>query len=440
MITYKETVNWIFEKLPMYQRIGPPAYKADLNNTIKLMEITGNPHEKIRTIHIAGTNGKGSVSHLLASVLQEAGYKTGLYTSPHLFDYRERMRINGKKIPEEFVVQFIHKYKNQIEHIQPSFFEITVAMAFCWFNEEKTDICVIETGMGGRLDSTNVICPVLSVITNIGMDHTQFLGNTLEKIAAEKAGIIKQNVPVVIGETNEKTISVFKNFALEKNAPLTQADMQMSFLQKDPSNDYLIGDIFYNGELYLENLLCPLKGEYQKNNILTVTEALRILEKTGIHLNKSHIYSGISKVITNTSLNGRWQKVSEKPLIICDVAHNNEALSIVFEQLLNMKFEKLHIVFGVNNDKNLTDLFNILPPFAVYYFCKAEIPRAMPPEYLCNEARLRGIKHFLYQDVSQAFYAAVENCNQINDIIFVSGSTFVVAEIPLLKNSEYAEK
>jgi dihydrofolate synthase / folylpolyglutamate synthase len=432
-MNYQETVSWIFEKLPMFHRIGAPAYKADLKNTHMLMQMTGNPHQGLVCIHIAGTNGKGSVSHMLASVLQEAGYKTGLYTSPHLFDYRERMRVNGKMIPKKYIAEFIGKHKKHIEQIEPSFFEITVALAFSWFRHEKVDVAVIETGMGGRLDSTNIITPVLSVITNIGLDHTMFLGNTVEKIAAEKAGIIKPEVPVVIGETQDKTISVFKHFAVENGSLLKRADKELFFLRNHAVSDHLCGHVLEKGIHYIKNICCPLPGNYQEKNILTVIESARVLKKSGFHLKKKHISAGIKKVVRNTSLMGRWDVVSKSPKVICDVAHNIEGLDRVFRQLNSMVFKKLHIILGVNNDKNLDELFQILPINAEYYFCKANVPRALETAELTKFAKEKGFDCSEYSTVTEAFVAALSKADPQNDVVFAGGSTFVVAEIPLLK-------
>lgn len=433
-MNYEETVKWIFEKLPMYQRVGAPAYKADLENTHKLMNLTGNPHHDLKCIHVAGTNGKGSVAHMLASILQETGFKVGLYTSPHLFDYRERMRVNGQMIPENFVTEFIGKYKDKIETIEPSFFEISVAMALCWFKSEKVNIAIIETGMGGRLDSTNVITPVLSVITNISMDHTMFLGETIKEIAIEKAGIIKPGVPVVIGESQKGTLSVFKKAAAAKESILKQADKKLYFLHNMAISDCLCGNILREGELYIKNISCPLQGEYQKMNILTVVESVRILREAGMPIRKRHIRKGIKNVIKNTGLMGRWEFVSKSPRIICDVGHNMAGLKLIFQQLGTMKYGKLHIVLGVNNDKNLDELFEILPQNARYYFCKASVPRAMDANELAIIAHPRGYEYATYLSVLAAFEHALQQADHESDIIFVGGSTFVVAEIPLLKN------
>jgi len=436
MMKYEDCVAWIFEKLPMYQRVGAPAYKADLNNTHMLMQMTGNPHLGLKCIHVAGTNGKGSVSHMLASILQETGMKTGLYTSPHLFDFRERMRINGKMITEKFVVSFIHKYKDEIETIQPSFFEISVALAFSWFRSEKTDIAVIETGMGGRLDSTNVISPVLSVITNIGLDHTMFLGDTKEKIASEKAGIIKSGIPVIIGETDADTIHIFKKTAQLNHALLKRADKHLFFMRNTSMTGCIMGHVLKKGQEFIKNIECPLSGDYQEKNILTVVSAARKLKNQGFSIRKKHIRKGIANVIKNTSLAGRWQVIGSSPKVICDVAHNQEGLDFVFRQLLSMKFRKLHIVLGVNNDKNPEQFFHLLPVNAEYYFCRANVPRAMDENLLADEAKRREMSFSVFENVESAFQAALLNADPESDIVFCGGSTFVVAEIPLLKQKQ----
>jgi len=437
-MNYKQTVDWIFEKLPMYQRVGAPAYKADLKNTTMLMQMTGNPHQGLQCVHVAGTNGKGSVSHMIASALQESGLKTGLYTSPHLFDYRERIRINGQKISQKFILAFIEKYKHSIEQIQPSFFEISVALAFAWFKEQSVDFAVIETGMGGRLDSTNVITPLLSVITNISLDHTMFLGDTPEQIAFEKAGIIKEHIPVVIGETDENTMHVFKKIARERNAPLKRADKHLYFLKNDAIQTCMSGNILHKGIVQYKNLQCPLLGDYQRKNIVTVVKSLQILKTLGLPINKRTVRRGIKNVKGNTGIMGRWDVVSEKPKVICDVAHNNNGLKTVFHQLMLEKCTQLHIVFGMNNDKHPEAILELLPAKAEYYFCRANVPRAMEVDAISEQADKMELKYTSHPSVKDAFNAAMKNAHKDKDIIFCGGSTFVVAEIPLLK-SKYAE-
>lgn len=402
---YPETLDWMFRQLPMYQRQGKAAFKKDLTNTIAFVEELGDPHKKFKSIHVAGTNGKGSVSHMLASILQEQGYKVGLYTSPHLKDFRERIRLNGQEVSEDFVVDFIQKHQQFIEKQGLSFFEMTVGMAFQYFAEEKIDIAIIEVGLGGRLDSTNVIQPEVSVITNIGLDHTQFLGNTLTEIAQEKAGIIKKNTPVIIGETTPETESVFLAQAAKQGAPL------------------------YFSEEYREELpLSDLKGNYQKMNIRTVIEAIRVLGILNWEISTESIDQGLATVVENTGLRGRWFSLGESPKVICDTGHNAEGLSLVMEQLNAEKFERLHIILGVVNDKDLKSVLPLFPESASYYFCKPNIPRGMPVEKLSSEAENFDLIGESFPSVREAYEAAKNEANQ-SDLIFIGGSTFTVAEI-----------
>lgn len=406
IMNYQETVNWLFNQLPMYQTQGASAYKADLSNTILLANHLKNPENKLKTIHVAGTNGKGSTSSLLASVLQESGYKVGLYTSPHLKDYRERIKINGKEIKEEFVIEFVAKHKKFFENYHLSFFEMTVGLAFDYFVNENVDIAVIEVGMGGRLDSTNIITPLLSVITNIGLDHTQFLGTTLEAIAFEKAGIIKNKVPVIIGEYNAQTKPVFLKKALE-----TQSE------------------IYFASDLIKENYPTSLRGDYQKQNCKTVLQTLRILDQTTeFKISEKAIKAGFLNVIDNTGLQGRWQQLGNSPKIICDTAHNKHGLSIVLKQIENEKFKELHIVMGVVNDKDLNEILPLFPKKAKYYFCSPKNLRGLNPIILQQKASDFGLKGQVYNSVSEAYYEASQKAMP-NDFIYVGGSTFVVAEI-----------
>jgi len=425
---YKQTLAWMFDKLPMYQRIGAAAYKADLNNTIQLLQLLGQPQHSFKSIHIAGTNGKGSVSHMLASVFQDAGYKTGLYTSPHLRDFRERIRINGQMIPEEKVVNFIEQYAGEFEKIGLSFFEMTVGMAFQFFKEEKIDIAIIETGMGGRLDSTNLVQPLLSVITNIGMDHMQFLGDTPEKIAYEKAGIIKPNTPVVIGQWQAETIGVFESKAAQVSAPLIVADKQFDArrLQTLDQNAQVF-DIWKDNELYIEKLELPLLGHYQQKNLITVMAALDQLTDQ-FDISTTSIIDGLSAVVRNTGLTGRWQIVSRNPLAIADTGHNVDGLKEIVFQLRLMRFNQLHFVLGMVNDKSVDDMLQLLPRHAQFYFCKADIPRGMPAAELSEKAFEKGLRGRVYDSVRDAFYSAL-NAARPDDLVFVGGSTFVVAEI-----------
>ena len=427
-MNYNETLNWMFNKLPMYQRIGASAYKADLNTTIEIINYLDNPQDSFKSIHIAGTNGKGSTSHSLASVFQEAGYKTGLYTSPHLRDFRERIRINGEMIPENDVVDFIEKHKNKLEELELSFFEMTVAMAFDYFRKEKVDIAIIEVGMGGRLDSTNVINPELCVITNISLDHVKFLGENEEQIAKEKAGIIKPKTPVVIGETQEDSKNVFINTAKEKDSKILFADQIMDCRKDNTySIEYQKFDIYKNNELYLKDLKYPLLGNYQKKNLATVICALYIL-KESFNINNTHIINGLNNVIKNTSLMGRWQVINRNPLAIADTGHNVAGINEVNRQLAETKYNKLHFVLSVVNDKDIDGILNLLPKDAEYYFCKADIPRGLSVNILAEKAIKCGLNGKIYDSVRHAYSTALENAKE-GDLVFVGGSNFTVAEV-----------
>ena len=406
-MTYEQTVHWMFNRLPMYQRQGATAFRKDLVNTLLLDEHLGHPHQNFKTIHVAGTNGKGSTSHMLASVLQEAGYKVGLYTSPHLKDFRERIRINGEMASEEYVISFIDAHKPFLEQHQLSFFELTVGMAFQHFKEQRVDVAVIEVGMGGRLDSTNIITPVLSVITNIGLDHTAFLGNTLEAIAVEKAGVIKSMIPVVIGERQSQTTAVFMQKAKEENAPL-----------------------FFASDEEFPELESELKGSYQKHNIRTVQKAIEVLQLfSDFQITDQHVIDGVGKVISNTGLMGRWQVLqSSGPRIICDTGHNKEGLEQVFNQLKSETFNTLHIVVGVVSDKDLASVLPLFPKNANYYFCRPDVPRGLDSAILMDNASEFGLVGKKFEKVSDAFEAA-KTASSPEDLIFIGGSTFVVAEI-----------
>jgi dihydrofolate synthase/folylpolyglutamate synthase len=427
-MNYNETLNWMFNKLPMYQRIGASAYKADLNTTINIINYLDNPQDSFKSIHIAGTNGKGSTSHSLASVFQEAGYKTGLYTSPHLRDFRERIRINGEMIPENEVVDFIEKHKDKLEELELSFFEMTVAMAFDYFRKEKVDIAIIEVGMGGRLDSTNVIKPELCVITNISLDHVKFLGENEEQIAAEKAGIIKPEIPVVIGETQEGSKDVFIKTAKEKNSPIFFADKIMDCRKDNTySLDYQQFDIYKNNESYLKELKYPLLGNYQKKNLATVICALDIL-RDSFKIEEKHIIDGLANVIKNTSLMGRWQVINKNPLAIADTGHNVAGINEVNRQLAETKYNKLHFVLSVVNDKDIDGILQLLPKEAEYYFCKADIPRGLSADILFEKATNSGLKGKVYESVRNAYSSALANAQE-GDLVFVGGSNFTVAEV-----------
>ncbi|CAM3310176.1 Dihydrofolate synthase/folylpolyglutamate synthase [Aequorivita lipolytica] len=389
----------------MYQRVGQSAYKADLAATINLANYLNNPERSFKSVHVAGTNGKGSTSHMLASVFQEAGYKTGLYTSPHLKDFRERIKINGEMISKQFVLKFVEKHKSFFESNQLSFFEMTVGLAFDYFRNEKVDIAIIEVGMGGRLDSTNIITPEVAVITNIGLDHTQFLGSTLEKIAAEKAGIIKGGIPLIIGETLPETKEIFKKIASEKNAPISFAET-----------------------IDAPNYTSDLKGFYQKKNIKTVISTLRILQKKGWNISEENIQNGLMNTVKNTGLMGRWQVLNENPKVICDTGHNKEGLELVMKQLAEEEYKNLHIVLGVVSDKDLASVLPLFPKNAIFYFCKPNIPRGLDASLLLSRARGFGLVGEEYISVSKAYEAALKAALP-NDLVFVGGSTFVVAEV-----------
>jgi dihydrofolate synthase/folylpolyglutamate synthase len=424
---YQETVDYLFTRLPMYSRIGAAAYKADLDNTIELCRSLGDPHTKFRSVHIAGTNGKGSVSHLLASILQEAGYKTGLYTSPHLWDFRERIKINGIKIPEEYVITFTEGIQSQIERIEPSFFEITVAMAFNWFASEEVDIALIETGLGGRLDSTNIIIPELSVITNIGMDHMDLLGDTIDKIAGEKAGIIKDHVPVVIGEKDDRTREVFEDRAWEKNAPLVFADDRRKALNWYWLKNELIVEIAKEQETDHRIYRLDLPGIYQVKNLVTVLESVDQLKQAGWEIPESAILEGIRNAKKSTGLHGRWEIIHQSPLIVLDVAHNAEGIKQLREQVEVTDHHDLHIVLGFVKDKKIEDALALLPKHAHYYFTQAQIPRALPAAELKGKAISYELNGGDYPDVNDALRAARDKAKP-QDLIIVCGSIFVVAE------------
>ena len=404
-MNYKETLDWMFSQLPMFQRQGKTAFKKDLTNSIALSKYLNFPETKFKTIHVAGTNGKGSTSHMLASILQEAGYKVGLYTSPHLKDFRERIKINGNVISENEVVNFIENHQSFFETHSLSFFEMTVGLAFDCFAKQKVDIAIIEVGLGGRLDSTNIITPEVSVITNIGLDHTQFLGETLPEIAFEKAGIIKSKIPVVIGEYQEEIFSVFTNIAKEKDA-----------------------DLFLASKNITTSYSSDLKGIYQKNNIKTVVQTIKVLQSKGYIVSEENIKNGLENVVKNTGLLGRWQQINSNPKAYCDTGHNKEGLQYVLNQLKQESYCKLHFVFGVVNDKDLTAILPLFPKDAVYYFCRPNIPRGLNAKELKAQCLEFGLKGELYESVEKAYASALKNAT-INDFVFVGGSTFVVAEV-----------
>ncbi len=427
-MNYQETLDYMYSQLPMFQRIGRPAFKPDLGNSHKLMEMLGHPEKKIKSIHVAGTNGKGSTAHLLTSVFMEKGLKTGLYTSPHLKDFRERITVSGEKVTESYVVEFIEKYKDKLAGIGCSFFEMTVGMAFDWFARQEVDIAIIEVGMGGRLDSTNVITPELSIITNIGLDHTFFLGDTLEKIAGEKAGIIKQNVPVVIGKTQHETKPVFDKVAQENNSPVIYADQTLTLEGiKQNVDSIAIDKVLMDGSHVLAKLETPLAGSYQVENIRTALLAALFLKKEW-KITTGNIQDGLKNVIRNTHLQGRWQKLSDNPLTYCDTAHNTEGIELVLNQLKKIPKEKLHFVLGMVNDKNLDAVMKMLPENAQYYFCKADIPRGLDANELKEKASKHGLLGKAYPSVKEAYQSAIKNAS-VHDVVFVGGSTFTVAEV-----------
>ena len=402
-MTYKETLDWMFGQLPMYQQKGKAAFNAKLDKTISFSKYLDNPEKKFKSIHVAGTNGKGSSSHMLASILQEAGYKTGLYTSPHLKDFRERIKINGEPVDPNFVIDFIRQHKAYLESKQLSFFEMTVGMAFDFFAKEQVDIAIIEVGLGGRLDSTNIIFPEVSLITNIGYDHVAVLGDTLEKIAVEKAGIIKKNVPVVIGEYHEETFPVFTERAKEDESKLYLAE-----------------------ETIIKKYKIGLLGDYQQKNYKAAVQAVQLLKD--FKITDEHIKNGLLNVVANTNLKGRWQILNQSPKTICDTAHNKEGIELVMEQLQKEDFKQLHIVFGVVKDKKLEDILLLLPKSATYYFCCPKIIRGLAATELQKKAAEQELIGDVYNSVSEAYQKANENASA-EDVIYIGGSTFVVAEI-----------
>lgn len=423
-MNYQQTINWLFAQLPMYQREGQAAYKANLDNTLRLDEHFCHPHRQFKTIHVAGTNGKGSVSHMLASILQEAGYKTGLYTSPHLKDFRERIKINGEMVSEEYVIDFVEQNKELFAAVKPSFFEMTVAMAFKYFADRQVDIAVIEVGLGGRLDSTNIISPLASVITNISFDHMALLGDTLEKIAAEKAGIIKPHIPAIIGTRDRDYDFVFEKKVAECHTSIEFADDNWQIVQQD-NGCY---NLTHRSGWHFENLQSELKGIYQRKNIPAVLETIPVLRNNGLKITDENIRQGIAKVITNTGLAGRWQTLADRPLTICDTGHNIDGMTEITKQLKTCRYERLHFVIGMVNDKDIDSVLRILPQDAIYYFCKASIPRAMNEEILAEKARATGLHGNCYPTVAEAYAQARQNALP-DDMIYIGGSTFVVAEV-----------
>ncbi len=429
-MNYEQTIHYLYNKLPLYSSIGIKAYKADLNNTIALCKYLGYPQNKIKTIHIAGTNGKGSTSHMLASVFQQNGYKTGLYTSPHLKDFRERIKLNGEMIPKDFVIDFVEKIKTFSEEINPSFFELTFVMALEYFAERKADIAIIETGLGGRLDSTNVITPEVAVITNIGFDHMDILGDTIAKIAGEKAGIIKHNIPVVIGEATPETKSVFQQAAKGKNAPIFYAEENYKILYSGADEEKLVARIFDINKKTETKYILDLTGLYQLKNLLTVLTTIDRL-KNKFSLKEESIKKGLSHVKDISGLHGRWEIIHRKPLIVLDVAHNVDGIRQLINQIKNSLYQKLHIVFGMVKDKEIEKVLELLPKNASYYFTKAQIPRALPENDLLERAQKFNLKGSSYDEVNKALKAAMDRASE-EDMIIVCGSVFVVGEVDLI--------
>lgn len=433
-MNYKESLDFLFSQLPMFSRVGAPAYKPGLETSINLDNYFGNPHRKFKSIHIAGTNGKGSTSHSIASILQEQGYKVGLYTSPHLADFRERMRANGKMIPEREVVDFVERWRMSGYDGHPSFFELTMMMAFDWFAKENVDYAVIEVGMGGRLDSTNIITPIGCIITNISFDHTQFLGDTLPKIAGEKAGIIKSNIPVIIGHAEGEVRKVFEDKAAETGAPITFAEDSPLLNDASVAEDFTL---ICNSE-GLGSFCYPLSGDYQKENLNTVLHAVKMLRSVGVDISDRSITEGLKNVVDNTGLAGRWMKLSDSPLTICDTGHNHAGLSFTMPQLdailakrkENYPDAKLRIVIGFVNDKDVAHIVDLLPRDAEYYVTQASVPRAMPAADLLPLLEGEGLNcRLIPQGVAKAYAQALSISDPQKDILFIGGSTFIVADL-----------
>ncbi|MDO8999272.1 MAG: folylpolyglutamate synthase/dihydrofolate synthase family protein [Bacteroidota bacterium] len=426
-MTYTQTLDYLFARLPMFQRVGAAAYKANLDNTHKIVELLGKPHEKIKCIHVAGTNGKGSSSHMLAAILQQAGYKTGLYTSPHLIDFRERIKINGKMIPKNYITEFVEKYKESFEEIEPSFFEWTVGLAFDYFANEEVDVAIIEVGLGGRLDSTNVIKPEVCLITNISFDHMNLLGDTLEKIAAEKAGIIKSRVPVIISQYQSESGPLFNAVAKDLKSTIEFADKVFKII------DYKIADGFLNTTILNRkantslNIDLDLTGLYQLKNLLGVLNTIEFIKNVGFIVEPENIKQGLKHVVKLTGLNGRWQIISENPLMITDTGHNEDGIKNVIANLKTITFNNLHFVFGAVNDKDVSKILELLPKEATYYFTKANIPRALNENELQEQAQKIKLKGKAFETVKSAIEAA-KKAYKKSDLILIGGSTFIVGD------------
>jgi dihydrofolate synthase / folylpolyglutamate synthase len=425
---YQQTLDYLYTRLPMFTRVGSSALRKDLHNTIALCEELGNPQHKFKSIHVAGTNGKGSTSHMLAAIFQQAGYKTGLYTSPHLKDFRERIRINGEMVPQEFVVEFVEQMKPSIDELDPSFFEMTVALAYQFFALEQVDIAIVEVGLGGRLDSTNVITPELSVITNISYDHVHILGHTLPEIAFEKAGIIKPGVPVVVSQSQAETDAVFIAKAAAENAPIHFADQEWFVQENDTAGASLhLGIVPHKGG-EIKRFKLDLTGQYQLRNILGVLSAVKILQQAGWELPEAQVFAGLSHVKKLTGLRGRWEVISQHPLTVFDVGHNEAGITEIVEQLRHLTYRQLHIVTGFVKDKEVEKVLTLFPKAANYYFTKAQIPRALDEITLAEMAEKAGLRGHAYETVQQAFQSARQHAHE-DDVVLVCGSFFIVSEV-----------
>lgn len=422
-MTYKETLEYLYNSVPMFQKVGATAYKEGLYNTLKLDEHFGHPHTKFKTIHVAGTNGKGSCSHSIASILQKAGYKVGLYTSPHLKDFRERIRINGQCISEKYVVDFVKNERCFFEPLHPSFFELTTAMAFKYFAEESVDFAVIEVGLGGRLDCTNIINPILSIITNISFDHTQFLGNTLAKIAYEKSGIIKDGIPVVIGETTPETKPVFEKQAQSHQAPICFAENDKEIIDTGISTE---GGIDYKTQTF-GAIHGELGGLYQIRNTRTILSVIKILIKLGVKINPQDVRNGLNTVTETTGLSGRWQKIQDRPLVICDTGHNVGGWEYLSRQLSSQKCKQRRIVFGMVDDKDINTVMTMLPKDGVYYFTKADTKRSLNEHQIAEIGTSLGLRSLVFPDVKSAYRQALNDADE-DDFIFVGGSSYIVSD------------
>ncbi|MCT4615998.1 MAG: bifunctional folylpolyglutamate synthase/dihydrofolate synthase [Marinifilaceae bacterium] len=425
-MNYNECIDFLFAQLPVFQRDGKSAYKNDLGTTLDLDKHFNSPHKSYKTIHVGGTNGKGSVSHMLCSVLMKAGYKVGLYTSPHMLSFRERIKINGEQIEESYVTDFVNNSNDIIKSLRPSFFELTVAMAFQYFKDKNIDIAIMEVGMGGRLDSTNIITPELSVITNISLDHVQFLGDSIEKIAHEKAGIIKNNIPVVIGEKQEESDKVFIDKSVKVGTDIMFASDYIELVKYDEDirkTKYKIKSEIFD----LKEIETDLKGEYQIKNITTALAAMKKLEQLGFQISEDDIFDSLKSVISKTGIYGRWQLLSETPLTICDTGHNKAGLAYIISQLEKTDYESLHFVFGMVNDKDIDSVLELLPRDANYYFTQASVPRALDVDLLYEKSIKIGLRGEKYKDLKQAIDNANKNAKS-GDLIFIGGSTFVVAD------------